>query len=91
MRSTAADPFQVEMKMMTTPTAGRVICITREFLRDDVDVDIEMWSLCAGGVRRYSCAAEMVIKKKAVFFAQMLDLIKDSRGMRLFSCWYYEA
>ena len=66
-----ADPFRVEVMM--TPTAGTIICLTQKFLHDDVDVDIDTWSLCAESVRMM-----VVIVNR-----------EDGHGVRVLSCWYY--
>jgi hypothetical protein len=69
--------------VMTTPTAGTVICLNQKILHDDVDVD--MWSLSTSvGVRKYSRTTEVAI------FANMDNLNqKDSRGIKMLSCWYF--
>ena len=81
------EPSQVEV--MTTPTAaGTVICITQMFLYDDIDIDIDLWSLYAESVRKYSCAAETVNKMVRLQFLPTCTILIERTAMgRRFSCW----
>ena len=56
------------------------------FVHDDVDIDIDLWSLSAESVRRYSCAAETVKKiSEVAVFTNVHNLNReDSHGRKMF-------